>query len=185
MLHHTTFEFREKLMPRRKDATNLIVIHHSRVTGKHSVREIHAWHRNRKTKDGKMWAGIGYHFYVRKDGEIYVGRPLDTVGAHAYGFNSRSIGVCFEGNFNCETMEDLQLNASVMLLSLLSLAYGNAGFRRHDTLDSKSCCPGTNFPYDRLIARVRTCKRQMVAVFGKAGNGVYGDLLEILMESKD
>lgn len=178
MLHHTVFKFREELTPRPHSATKYVIIHHSRVKGSHTVQEIHQWHLERKTKDGKKWAGIGYHFYVRKDGEIYQGRPLDTVGAHTYGFNSKSIGVCFEGDFNVERMQDRQLDASVLLLSLLSLAYGNAGFRRHDTLDRKSCCPGSLFPYDRLITKVRACKRQLVALFGKDFD--FGKIVKML-----
>ncbi|MBP9550733.1 MAG: hypothetical protein KBE34_02250, partial [Veillonella sp.] len=31
------------------------------------------------------WAGIGYHFVIRKDGTIERGRPLSVVGAHDKG----------------------------------------------------------------------------------------------------
>jgi N-acetylmuramoyl-L-alanine amidase len=39
----------------------------------------------------------GYHRYIRRDGTIHEGRPLDAVGAHVSGHNSRSIGICYEG----------------------------------------------------------------------------------------
>ena len=179
MIHHTDFKFREQLLLREPGDTKYIIIHHSRVKGEHSVHEVHDWHLKRKTKDGKYWAGIGYHFYITKKGEIYEGRPLDAVGSHAYGYNSRSIGVCFEGDFNEEEMTDCQLDASVMLLSLLSLAYGNAEFRRHDTLDCESCCPGTNFPYKKLIGKVRVCKKQIVSLYGEAKSFRYRDMVEL------
>ena len=44
--------------------------------------------------------GIGYHFYIRKDGEVIRTRPLEKVGAHARGFNAHSIGICYEGGLN-------------------------------------------------------------------------------------
>lgn len=40
----------------------------------------------------------GYHFYIRKDGTVHIGRLLSEVGAHAgKGFNANSIGICYEG----------------------------------------------------------------------------------------
>ena len=54
--------------------------------------DIHRWHL------ANGWAGIGYHFFVRKDGSIYRGRPENDIGSHAKGSNSDSIGICFEGS---------------------------------------------------------------------------------------
>lgn len=51
-------------------------------------------------KDG--WAGIGYHFVIRKDGTIERGRPLSVVGAHAQGDNLHTIGICMARNFEKE-----------------------------------------------------------------------------------
>lgn len=69
MIHHTKLKFRECLKRRRE--TKYIVVHHTAVTGdEQPVTLVHQWHLNRKTKDGKPWAGICYHYYIRKDGEI-------------------------------------------------------------------------------------------------------------------
>lgn len=40
----------------------------------------------------KGWSDIGYNFLVGEDGSVYEGRGWTTVGAHCYGYNSRSIG---------------------------------------------------------------------------------------------
>ena len=48
----------------------------------------------------KGWDGIGYHFVILPDGRIEIGRALDKAGAHAYGFNSKSWGVCCIGGLN-------------------------------------------------------------------------------------
>lgn len=61
-----------------RSKTEQIVLHHSGVTVLQSVEVIHNYHKN-----SNGWSGIGYHFYVRKDGKIYRGRPENTVGAHA------------------------------------------------------------------------------------------------------
>lgn len=42
----------------------------------------------------------GYHYYVRKSGQIEPMRDEDMVGAHARGYNSISLGVCFEGGLD-------------------------------------------------------------------------------------
>ena len=161
MLHHSKLQFNEELVSREDHGTKFIVIHHSEVTTPHTVKDIHQWH----LKHG--WAGIGYHYYIRKDGEIYEGRPHDSVGAHAKGHNKESVGVCFEGDFNKETMNDKQLNASVMLLSLLSLAYDDAEILGHHKLDNEKTCPGKNFPFDSLLQKVKACKASLKVLFGE------------------
>jgi len=39
----------------------------------------------------------GYHIYVRRDGTCYYTRPISLRGCHVKGYNSYSIGVCYEG----------------------------------------------------------------------------------------
>jgi N-acetylmuramoyl-L-alanine amidase len=58
-----------------------------------SAKSIRAYH-----KTVKGWNDIGYHFVVRKDGTVEIGRPLDQMGAQVEGFNSKSIGICFSGH---------------------------------------------------------------------------------------
>ena len=148
MIHQTQLEFKEKLVPRKAGATKLIVVHHSEVSTPHGIKDVHRWHKN------KGWAGVGYHIFITKDGEIWVGRPLDVVGAHAYGHNHESIGVCFEGDFNKEVMGKEQEDAGEYLLTLLGVAYPGARLCRHGELNSKKTCPGARFPFERLQQRV-------------------------------
>lgn len=44
--------------------------------------------------------GIGYHYYIRKDGTTLNTRPLELIGAHAKGHNAHSIGICYEGGLD-------------------------------------------------------------------------------------
>lgn len=80
----------------------MIVMHHR--CGNGDVESIHNTH----LKNG--WAGIGYHYYIRKDGKVYQGRPVQYVGSHCQGNNSCAIGVCLEGDFRKEkpTTEQIQ-----------------------------------------------------------------------------
>ena len=42
-----------------------------------TVKKIDDYHRS------KGWKGIGYHFWVNRQGEVFTGRRLEVVGAHA------------------------------------------------------------------------------------------------------
>jgi N-acetylmuramoyl-L-alanine amidase len=55
------------------------------------VDEIRRWHRQRG------WLDVGYHYVIRRDGTLEIGRPNDVPGAHARGFNHVSIGICLVG----------------------------------------------------------------------------------------
>lgn len=106
-----------------------------------SPEDIHAWH----LRNG--WAGFGYHFYVRKDGSIHRGRPLWAAGAHTLNFNSRTIGVCCEGNYDVETaMPDAQLQSLRAVLRYLKGVYPNAAVKRHSDYNA-TACPGRHFPF--------------------------------------
>ncbi len=76
-----------------RKSTDFIVIHCSATPAKMDIgaKEIDRWHR------AKGWFRIGYHFVIRRDGSVEYGRELNTVGAHAVGFNERSVGVCLVG----------------------------------------------------------------------------------------
>lgn len=60
--------------------------------GSEQIDEIHR---------ARGWAGIGYHFIVKRDGSIQVGRDINKTGAHVGGFNTRSIGISFVAGYKC------------------------------------------------------------------------------------
>ena len=70
-----------------------IVIHCSATNPSQDIgaEEIDAWHKKRG------WAGIGYHYVIRRNGEIEKGRPDDKAGAHVQGHNARTLGICLIG----------------------------------------------------------------------------------------
>ena len=126
--------------------TDAIILHHAEATYA-TAQDVHRWHL------GNGWAGIGYHYYVRKNGLVYRGRPEDAVGAHAgskSGYNGRSIGVCFEGDYMTETMPTAQLEAGRALLRDIEARYGG-GLRVIGHRDvTATDCPGTRFPMDAM-----------------------------------
>ena len=121
-----------------------IVLHHSGVKVLQSVETIHNYHKN------KGWAGIGYHFYVRKDGSVYRGRPEKMAGAHCPGVNSISLGICAEGDFEQEIMNDVQKNAIVELIKDIKSRYNIKWIKGHREILSTDC-PGANYPLQGII----------------------------------
>lgn len=124
---------------KRRNSTDEIILHHAEAS-RASVEEVNRWHLERG------WTGIGYHFYIRKDGKVYRGRPEWAVGAHAQGHNSRAIGICCEGSYMRETMPAAQLNALKELIRTLMAKYPGAKLLRHKDVNSTDC-PGTKFPW--------------------------------------
>lgn len=65
---------------------NLIVIHCSATCEDRPFtgQALEAAHRRRG------FDGTGYHFYIRRDGQILTTRPVERAGAHARGYNAHT-----------------------------------------------------------------------------------------------
>lgn len=136
----TTYRWGGTLVKRQ--STTRIILHHA-AAKTCTAQQIHSWHL------ANGWAGIGYHFFVRKDGSIYRGRPEDVLGAHAGSNNYDSIGVCFEGNFMSEQMPAVQRQAGAELVAYLKQKYGISKVQKHSDVNATGC-PGTHFPFDAI-----------------------------------
>jgi hypothetical protein len=145
---------------------NKIVLHHAEAS-KCTVEDINSWHK------ANGWAGIGYHYFVRKDGSVYRGRPDNVVGSHCKGNNIGSLGICFEGNYMKETMPQVQYNAGVELIRYLFNKYGTMKIYGHKELFSTEC-PGNNFPLDDF-KNLKTLKTTGYVVTNYLPNGYKGD----------
>jgi N-acetylmuramoyl-L-alanine amidase len=105
------------------------------------IKDVRQWHIDRGFDD------VGYHFLVKLNGDIQRGRPIDVVGAHCYGYNSTSIGVCFVGGMSKDMSEMLdtrtpaQKKSLELLLGALLRMYPDAELCGHRDLSSTDC-PG-------------------------------------------
>jgi N-acetylmuramoyl-L-alanine amidase len=79
-----------------KRSVDLIVIHctASKETVDYTFEQCIKDHRARG------FHTCGYHRLISKDGTIHLGRDFDAIGAHIRGYNSRSIGICYEGGLD-------------------------------------------------------------------------------------
>ena len=103
---------------------NLIVVHCSatRADRDFTENDLEMCHRHRG------FNGAGYHFYIRKNGDIKNTRPLEKPGAHALGYNAHSIGICYEGGLDvryrpADTRTEWQKHSLRVLIRTLLMDY--------------------------------------------------------------
>lgn len=124
---------------------NKIVIHCADTFADMDIgaKEIDQWHRQRG------WSQIGYHYVIRRSGEIEKGRPENTPGAHVAGHNTGSIGICLvggkaRGRENPCNFTRQQWAALENLVRILTLEYSQAEVTGHTDLDAGKSCPTFN-----------------------------------------
>ena len=119
---------------------DLIIIHCS-ATMPHmdiGVKEIRKWHKK------KGWLDIGYHFVIRRNGELEIGRDIDKAGAHTKGYNARSIGICMVGgsdeyNDGDDNFTVAQWDMIRQLISYFKADYPYATIHGHNEYANKAC----------------------------------------------
>ena len=93
------------------------------------------------------WSDIGYHYLIGFNGERWNGRNVNLIGAHCYGYNANSIGVCYVGGVDKkmktkDTRTDKQKESLLKLLKDLRRLYPKAKICGHRDLDkSGKECP--------------------------------------------
>lgn len=120
---------------------NEIIIHCSASKEGQSVtlQDIDMWHKQRG------FNGIGYHFVISIDGEIWKGRNISIPGAHCVGHNSNSIGICYVGGLDVDgktpkdTRNPRQRIALNELVSELKKQYPKVSIHGHNEFANKAC----------------------------------------------
>lgn len=142
-----------------RPSTEMIVIHHAGFPDgdkDSSAEEIHKFHQ-----EVNGWAGIGYHYVIRKDGRIEQGRRPQMVGAHSYHHNKNSVGICVAGNFEVAKIKSAQMDSLKLLTAWLCQRYKLNPMKDgvivgHRDLNDTSC-PGKNL-YSKLDEIRRYCR---------------------------
>ena len=138
-----------------RNKTDMIVVHH---TGNPTDDDLSAYEIN-ASHQAQGWTCIGYHYVIRKNGVVEEGRPHWTVGAHAYGENSHTIGIHDCGNFEIGEPTAAQIESLAMLLANVCSDYGlpidRQHIKAHRELMHTACCG-------------RNLYRQLDTVVGKA-----------------
>lgn len=97
------------------------------------ISEVRKWHK------AKGWRDVGYHYFIKRSGEIQEGRAVGTTGAHTLGHND-AIGVCYAGMSEPTVA---QLKSIRQLRDVLRRRHGISAFdwHCHNEFANKDC-PG-------------------------------------------
>lgn len=130
-----------------------IIIHHSATTQGDAETF-------RKAHKAKGWKDIGYHYVIGNgtgsgDGEVETGRAETEEGAHAKGYNTKSIGVCLVGNFDVTKPTAAQWVSLKSLCRAIMARYNipPLGILGHGEVAATNC-PGKYMDVSKLIVEV-------------------------------
>ena len=112
------------------------------------AEDIDDWHRQRGFSRAPDVAGnvspelgaIGYHFVIHVSGGIRRGRALTETGAHARGYNEKSIGICLVGRDRFTHAQWGALRSLVQ--SLQTRMDQRLRVRGHRDVNPGKTCPG-------------------------------------------
>lgn len=131
-------------MARNRPKTTLLVVHCAATLRTQDIgaTEINKWHLERGIYSERGLTG--YHFVVRRNGLIELGRDLPSIGAHVLGRNDESVGICLVGGANRtgkgeDNFEAIQKVNLTLLLSTLWLIYPGALLAPHSSMAAKDC----------------------------------------------
>lgn len=137
-----------KVAFKKRTETNLIVVHCAATKPSMDIglKEIRMWH----VQQG--WLDCGYHFIIRRDGAIEVGRPHDAIGSHVKSRNADTVGICLVGGIDAKGKpEDNFTDAQKAILQSLLWsmtsgldfegAYQDLPVVGHRDLDPGKACP--------------------------------------------
>lgn len=140
---------------RKRTSTNNIIVHCSatRPDQDIGIKTIRLWHMR-----DNGWFDVGYHFVIKRSGELEIGRPVDVVGAHTKGFNSDSVSICLIGGINNKGKADAnftieQLNCLKDLIGELKDMYPDAQVKGHRDFNNGKECP--SFDVQALLANIK------------------------------
>lgn len=171
---------REKLegVHKRKDNPNLIVYHHTAMSSQSTFEDVVRVIKSRPDSKGNHWI-TGYNCVITAGGSIHPFCRWDRYGNHAAGYNQRSLGLAFNGNYETNPSipfsnpdgrmglprpTEAQLKAGARVVTLWTFLYGiDVDFEKviipHKEISSKTC-PGSAFPYQEFKKWVEFYRRQ-------------------------
>jgi len=147
--------------------------------------KFHAYDTARYHVDNRGWAGIGYHYFIIKDGSIFQTQPDYVISNHASNYNATSLGIVITGDHRLPTSKDYtcgdnegmlgktQYKSLVWTLAKLQTKY-NIPFENilaHGQTGSSKSCPNLNM--EQLKEDVK--KKNYSSIFKKS-QSVYSCL---------
>jgi hypothetical protein len=122
-----------------RDITRIIVhCSDSDISAHDDISVIREWHVHERG-----FNDVGYHFFIKSNGDIQEGRPLELAGAHVHGHNTDSIGICLHGKY---IFTPAQFKALRRLVLTLRFEYDipEENVHGHREFSNYKTCPNFN-----------------------------------------
>jgi len=122
---------------------NKVFLHHSASDHEEhdDIEVIRDWHVNHNG-----WSDVGYHFFIKKDGTIQLGRSLEVQPASQKGHNKDSISICLSGLHVYTAQQMKSLKELCKQINLLY--YGQVTFHGHKEVRPTKC---PYYDYKRIL----------------------------------
>lgn len=143
---------------RQPNEVEWVVIHHSVTSHDATPDDIALLHKARG------WGGIGYHFVITKDGNVYYVGDVGTARANVLNMNEKVIGVCLVGDFTKHLPSDEQIVSAHYLCKFFldntavwpQLKTWEGSVVGHKELQA-TACPGTSWKGapDSMFERIK------------------------------
>ena len=123
----------------------LLFLHQTPSDMDFGVEKVTSWHKSRG------FDTIGYHYLIKRDGTLQVGRDEDVVGAHAVAVNGTSVGVALVGGGTVDmgwenNFESVQFETLKSILLKLKDKYNIEKIIGHYQVEDKKKCPSFDVP---------------------------------------
>jgi len=174
----------EFFKPMRAIHTIFVHCSASDVPAHDDVSVMRAWHL------ANGWADVGYSYFIKKDGTVQPGRPLDMQPAAQSEHNPGTIAICLHG-LRRDAFTTAQFTALVNLCRIINRAYDGAlKFRGHVEVANKAC---PVFDYvrvlgldaDKRMARVPDTYQQTGGIIaGNLPSGMDSGLMAVSATNK-
>jgi len=122
------------------------IVYHCSDTESGDVKGIRNYHVT-----VKGWKDIGYHYVITRTGELQLGRPITSTGAHVEGANTTTIGICLIGKtkFNEVQFETMRHIDSELKRSITSIKFSKPHNSYPTAKKQGKTCP--NFDVDAVL----------------------------------
>jgi hypothetical protein len=154
---------------------NIAVAHHTVTSNTYSAAEVPGIIRGIQTyhMDGRGWSDIGYNFVVDRFGRIFEGRHNSalklSIGAHAGGFNTGSVGVASLGNHETAVPGSGTLDA---MAELMAWKFANHNVNPWTNVNVTSG-GSTRFPAGQVVNLPRVIGHRQVSSTACPGGHLY------------
>lgn len=107
-----------------------------------SIEVIREWHLDRGFSD------IGYHYFIDKNGTVFTGRKVKTMGAHCRGQNKESIGICLSGKYDFSAFQ-FQACKDLIMFLIHAFDVKEKNILPHKVFNKNKTCP--NFDIKKVL----------------------------------